>query len=113
MRLHSTSLTKRRQRVGAERLAVLLAETVAIAVSDRHVTKRELPQVIVDTTVQEKNITCPTDSKLYEFGQKVSVTTTNRCNWIVGVNTANALEPIDYAATVRDNAGTNISSGTP
>ena len=65
MRLHSTSLTKRRQRVGAERLAVLLAETVAIAVSDRHVTKRELPQVIVDTTVQEKNITHPTDSKLY------------------------------------------------
>ena len=38
---------------------------MAIAVSDKHVTRKELAQVIVDTTVQEKNITHPTDSKLY------------------------------------------------
>lgn len=63
--LHSTSLTKWRQRIGADRLAVLLEETVAIALTDHHITKKELAQVIVDTTVQEKNITHPTDSKLY------------------------------------------------
>ena len=63
--LHSTSLTKWRQRVGAEKLLVLLEETVAIAVSEKQITKKELAQVIVDTTVQEKNITHPTDSKLY------------------------------------------------
>ena len=63
--LHSTCLTKWRQRVGADRLIVLLNETVAVAVQDRLVTKKELAQVNVDTTVQEKNITHPTDSKLY------------------------------------------------
>jgi transposase, IS5 family len=47
------------------RLVLLLEETVAIAVTDKHVTTKELTQVIVDTTVQEKNITYPTDSKLY------------------------------------------------
>ena len=36
--LHSTSLTKWRQRVGADRLVTLLEETVTLAVSDKHVT---------------------------------------------------------------------------
>ena len=43
----------------------MLQETVAIAVKDKHVTTHELSQVNVDTTVQEKNISYPTDSKLY------------------------------------------------
>lgn len=63
--LHPTSLVKWRQRVGAEKLASLLQETLAIAVKEKHVTPHELAQVNVDTTVQEKNITHPTDSKLY------------------------------------------------
>ena len=62
--LHSTSLTKWRQRIAADQLAVLLEETVAIAVTDQHITKKELAQVIVDTTVQEKNITHPSDFML-------------------------------------------------
>ena len=49
--LHSTSLTKWRQRVGAEKLAELLTETIALALREKQVTKRELAQVIVDTTV--------------------------------------------------------------
>ena len=77
--LHSTSLTKWRQRIGADRLAVLLEETVAIAVTDHHITKKELAQVIVDTTVQEKNITHPTDSKLYfKALEKLSAAARNR-----------------------------------
>lgn len=63
--LHSTSLTKWRQRVGAEKLAELIQETISLALSEQQITKRELAQVIVDTTVQEKNIAYPTDSKLY------------------------------------------------
>ncbi len=63
--LHSTSLTKWRQRVGAEKLAELIQETITLALSEQQITKRELAQVIVDTTVQEKNVTYPTDSKLY------------------------------------------------
>lgn len=69
--LHPTSLTKWRQRVGAEKLQELLAETVALAQREGQVSKRELAHVNVDTTVPftnttaEKNITHPTDSKLY------------------------------------------------
>lgn len=63
--LHPTSLTKWRQRVGAEKLAEMLQETIALAVREQQVTSQELAQVNVDTTVQEKNITHPTDSKLY------------------------------------------------
>ena len=63
--LHSTSMTKWRNRVGAEKLITLLEETVALAVRSKLVTKQELARVNVDTTVQEKNITHPTDSKLY------------------------------------------------
>lgn len=62
--LHPTALVKWRQRVGAERLAELLSETIDLAVREKHVRKAELQQINVDTTVQEKNITHPTDSKL-------------------------------------------------
>jgi|TARA_R110002124_G_scaffold231691_1_gene396961 IS5 family transposase len=63
--LHLTCLVKWRQRVGGEKLLALLTETVTIAVKDKQITKKELAQVNVDTTVQEKNITHPTDLKLY------------------------------------------------
>jgi transposase, IS5 family len=63
--LHSTSLVKWRQRVGVEKLAELLQETIALAVREKHVSPQELQQVNVDTTVQEKNITHPTDAKLF------------------------------------------------
>ena len=63
--LHSTSLTTWRGRVGAEKLAELLQETIALAVREKQVSPQELRQVTVDSTVQEKNITYPTDSKLY------------------------------------------------
>jgi len=63
--LHSTSLVKWRKRVGVEKLLELLQETITLAVCEKQVSQRELKQVNVDTTVQEKNITHPTDSKLY------------------------------------------------
>jgi IS5 family transposase len=62
--IHPTSLTKWRQRVGVARIEELLKETIALALRERQVSKQDLAQVIVDTTVQEKNITYPTDSKL-------------------------------------------------
>ena len=63
--LHPTSLVKWRKRVGMEKLVELLQETIALAVREKQVSPRELEQVNVDTTVQEKNITHPADSKLY------------------------------------------------
>ena len=62
--LHPTALVKWRHRVGAERLSELLRETIDTAQRGKHVSTRELSHVNVDTTVQEKNITHPTDSKL-------------------------------------------------
>jgi IS5 family transposase len=62
--IHPTSMTKWRKRVGADRLAEMLSETISLAVREKHLPKQDLHRVNVDTTVQEKNITYPTDSKL-------------------------------------------------
>ncbi len=62
--IHPTCMTKWRNRVGQERLNELLKQTIDVAVKQKHLPERELKQVNVDTTVQEKNITHPTDSKL-------------------------------------------------
>ncbi len=59
-----SSMSRWRKRVGAERLELLLNETIELAVREKQVRKKDLEQVTVDTTVQEKNITYPTDSKL-------------------------------------------------
>ncbi|MCH8964189.1 MAG: IS5 family transposase, partial [Planctomycetes bacterium] len=62
--IHPTSMTKWRNRVGVERLEKLITETIALAVREKYLPKRDLERITVDTTVQEKNITHPTDSKL-------------------------------------------------
>lgn len=62
--IHPTSMTKWRNRVGVERLEELLKETICLAVRDKHLPQSDLQRITVDTTVQEKNITFPTDSKL-------------------------------------------------
>lgn len=62
--IHPTSMTRWRKRVGADRLEEMLQETIALGRREGHVSKADLERVNVDTTVQEKNITYPTDSKL-------------------------------------------------
>lgn len=62
--LHPTALVKWRKRVGSERLAELIRETISLAVREKHLPMKDLEQINVDTTVQEKNITYPTDTKL-------------------------------------------------
>ncbi len=52
-----------RKRIGG-RLDILLAETLRIACDTGALKKRDLARVTVDTTVQEKNVTFPTDAKL-------------------------------------------------
>jgi IS5 family transposase len=67
-----SSLSRWRKRVGVERVEALLHETIALAQREGHVTQADLARVNVDTTVQEKNITYPTDSKLlYKAIQKL------------------------------------------
>jgi IS5 family transposase len=59
-----SSMTRWRQRMGDARLEILLQESLAIAVKTDAVAVKDLSKVIVDTTVQEKAITFPTDAKL-------------------------------------------------
>lgn len=59
-----SSMSRWRKRVGPERVELLLKETIDLAVREKQLLKRDLEHVTVDTTVQEKNITYPTDSKL-------------------------------------------------
>jgi IS5 family transposase len=60
-----SSLTRWRNRVGAERLEKLLHVTIQTAVALQAVSTKDLTQVNVDTTVQEKAIAFPTDARLY------------------------------------------------
>lgn len=77
--IHATSMTRWRHRVGAERLEILLRETVSVAKRERFVGPRDLARVNVDTTVQEKNITHPTDSKLlYRAIEKLGLAAKSR-----------------------------------
>jgi transposase, IS5 family len=59
-----SSLTRWRQRMGAERLVALLQESLSVATRTGAAKPADFTQVIVDTTVQEKAITFPTDAKL-------------------------------------------------
>lgn len=52
--LHSTCLAKWRQRVGVDRLIVLLNETVAVGGQDRLVMKKELARVNVDKRFRKR-----------------------------------------------------------
>ena len=56
---HSTELVKFRQRIGTKGMELIFKVSVSL-----HGATAEEEQVIIDTTVQEKNITYPTDGKL-------------------------------------------------
>src|SRR3712207_7902575 len=64
-------MTRWRQRVGAERLEVLLAESLAAAERGGAVEAEHFRRVTVDTTVQPKAVTHPTDSKLLHRGIEI------------------------------------------
>jgi IS5 family transposase len=62
--LDRSSMTNWRHRMGEERLRALLQESLAVATKTGAMKPGDLARVIVDTTVQPKNITFPTDAKL-------------------------------------------------
>src|SRR6059036_3955977 len=59
-----SSLTRWRNRMGEERLQALLQESLSVAVRTKAIKPSEFTRVIVDTTVQPKNVMFPTDAKL-------------------------------------------------
>jgi len=61
-----TQLGRLRKALGEEGVEELLARTMEVAVTLKLIAKKELTCVIVDSTVQEKAVAHPTDSKLLE-----------------------------------------------
>ena len=60
-----SSMTRWRNRLKSEGLETLLTETVQTGLKTKVLRGTSLNRLNVDTTVQEKAITFPTDSKLY------------------------------------------------
>lgn len=65
-----SSLSRWRKRIGEEGLEWLLAETIEAAKRLNAIKPTELKRIVVDTTVQEKNIAHPVDSKLYDKSRR-------------------------------------------
>jgi IS5 family transposase len=66
MPCHPTSLTYWRKRIGEAGCEWMLSVTIQAGVNSKTVKKQDFESVTVDSTVQEKAITYPTDGKLYE-----------------------------------------------
>ena len=69
--LDRSSMTRWRQRTGPEQLEVLLAESLGAARRGGAVEEKHLRRVTIDTTVQPKAVTHPTDSKLLHRGIEI------------------------------------------
>ena len=71
--LDRSSLTRWRQRMGEERLQALLQESLSVAAKTAAIKPCDLNRVIVDTTVQPKNVMFPTDARLLNRARVILV----------------------------------------
>jgi IS5 family transposase len=71
--LDRSSLTRWRQRMGEEKIKALLQESLSIAVKTDAVKPSELSEVIIDTTVEPKNVMHPTDARLLNRAREILV----------------------------------------
>jgi len=74
-----SSMTRWRNRLGEKNLEKILAETIVTAVKTETVAPQDLKRVIADTTVMEKNIAFPTDSKLLNRAREQLVELADKC----------------------------------
>ncbi len=68
-----SSLTRWRQRMGEGKLQALLQESLAVATKTKAIKPSDLNRVIVDTTVQPKNVMFPTDARLLNRAREILV----------------------------------------
>jgi|APSaa5957512535_1039671.scaffolds.fasta_scaffold25846_2 transposase, IS5 family len=59
----ASSMVRFRKRIGEAGIQTIFAETIKLGLATQTIRPSSLKKVIVDTTVQEKNITYPTDGK--------------------------------------------------
>src|SRR5437016_2524055 len=62
-----------RQRMGEEKLQALLQESLSVATRTEAIKPSDLNRVIVDTTVQPKNVMFPTDARLLHRAREILV----------------------------------------
>src|SRR4051794_1567770 len=74
-----SSLTRWRQRMGEEKLQALLQESLSVATRTEAIKPSDLNRVIVDTTVQPKNVMFPTDARLVNRAREILVRLARRC----------------------------------
>ncbi len=67
------TLVRWRQRIGSEAMEMLLHELLETAQRMKFLKPSDMHRVTVDTTVQEKAVTFPTDGKLYSKGRELLV----------------------------------------
>jgi transposase, IS5 family len=68
-----SSLTRWRQRMGEEKLQALLQESLSVATKTEAIKPSDLNRVIIDTTVQPKNVMFPTDARLLNRAREILV----------------------------------------
>ena len=68
-----TSLVHWRQRIGSEGMEMLLHEILQMAQRNQMLKPLDMQRVTVDTTVQEKAVAFPMDSRLYQKGRELLV----------------------------------------
>src|SRR5579859_6554067 len=65
--------------MGEEKLQALLQESLAVASKTEAIKPADLNRVIVDTTVQPKNVMFPTDARLLNRAREILVRLAQRC----------------------------------
>jgi IS5 family transposase len=68
--IHPSSLSRWRSRIGEEGVEWLLTKTIEAGRASGALSERSLAEIAVDTTVMEKAIAHPTDSRLYEKARR-------------------------------------------
>jgi IS5 family transposase len=71
--LDRSSLSRWRARMGEEKIRALLQESLSIAVKTDAVKPSELSEVVIDTTVEPKNVMFPTDARLLNRAREILV----------------------------------------
>jgi IS5 family transposase len=71
--LDRSSLSNWRKRMGEEKVKALLQESLSIATKTGAIKLSQLCEVIVDTTVQPKNVMFPTDARLLNRAREILV----------------------------------------
>jgi IS5 family transposase len=92
-----SSMTRWRQRMGEERIAALLQESLAVALKTGAMRPEDTRRVIVDTTVQPKAVMFPTDAKLLNRAREKLV----RLSKAVGLDLRQAYTKVGKRALIK------------